>query len=554
MKKKLLFWSGGGVLFLLILIVAVAGRKKEETVYRESTAVIGDLTVGITEDGSIDIGTEDEVFDLDISALVSSSSEDTESGSGLSNGASAFGEGNMGGNMDMFNQIFSFAAQEGNTASTTDNTVTVAAVNVSVGQEVKEGDVLYLLEEDSVSEIGKKLETDVEKAKTDLEAAYGEQQVSKQSAEHTYDSSIAYGEYALTEYDAAIEKLEEAVANKEEALVLAKKEQELYQERLTAVTEETAKAKELLEAAEWGMENTDKQNSTYLYVEYFENYTQALSNYNTLEKEKEELESSLETAIDSIETLQTELSQADRTLLQGKLDAKETYDLRVLAYNTAEETYDIAVAYLDEEVKQQEEIYAAAEERFELFSSSIDGNSVLAKNDGIVTNVYLEAGDSLATDDTLITLYDLDNITMTVEVAEDDMTDIALEGAANVVLTAYPEEVFSATVTEISDASTDDSGNVTYSVTVTLTGDVGKLYQDMTGEVTFITRTTKEVLYISNRAVIRTGGKSYVKIKTEDGTIKTTEVTTGFSDGVNVEILSGLSEGDIVLIESKVGD
>ena len=72
--------------------------------------------------------------------------------------------------------------------------------------------------------------------------------------------------------------------------------------------------------------------------------------------------------------------------------------------------------------------------------------------------------------------------------------------------------------------------------------------------MTFITRTTKEVLYISNRAVIRTGGKSYVKIKTEDGTIKTTEVTTGFSDGVNVEILSGLSEGDIVLIESKVGD
>ena len=32
------------------------------------------------------------------------------------------------------------------------------------------------------------------------------------------------------------------------------------------------------------------------------------------------------------------------------------------------------------------------------------------------------------------------------------------------------------------------------------------------------------------------------------------EVTTGFSDGVNVEIIEGLSEGDVVLIESKVSE
>ena len=46
--------------------------------------------------------------------------------------------------------------------------------------------------------------------------------------------------------------------------------------------------------------------------------------------------------------------------------------------------------------------------------------------------------------------------------------------------------------------------------------------------------------------------KSYVKVKDAKGNVKTQEVVTGFSDGVNVEIVEGLEVGDVVLIESKV--
>ena len=43
-----------------------------------------------------------------------------------------------------------------------------------------------------------------------------------------------------------------------------------------------------------------------------------------------------------------------------------------------------------------------------------------------------------------------------------------------------------------------------------------------------------------------------MKVKDSDGTIEKKEVTTGFYDGVNVEITEGLSEGETVLIESQV--
>ena len=40
-------------------------------------------------------------------------------------------------------------------------------------------------------------------------------------------------------------------------------------------------------------------------------------------------------------------------------------------------------------------------------------------------------------------------------------------------------------------------------------------------------------------------------MKDDSGKVVKNEITTGFSDGNNVEVKSGLNEGDTVLIESK---
>ena len=143
----------------------------------------------------------------------------------------------------------------------------------------------------------------------------------------------------------------------------------------------------------------------------------------------------------------------------------------------------------------------------------------------------------------------MDEVTMTVTVDEDDMTDISLGSAANIALTAYPEDTFTAKVTAIGDATSDSNGNITYDVTVTLEGDVSGLFQGMT---TFVTEQTEEVLYVSRRAIITEDDKTYVKVKTADGSIVKKEITTGLSDDSNVEISGDIAEGDIVLIESSI--
>ena len=241
-----------------------------------------------------------------------------------------------------------------------------------------------------------------------------------------------------------------------------------------------------------------------------------------------------------------------RELETGQLNAKQTYDLRKLAYDTAQETYDVTLANLEEDAAVQEEIYEETKEKWEAYSSYISGSGVLAQYNGIVTGVELEEGDSISTGSVLVTLYDMEDVAMSVTVDEKDMEDISLGSEANISFTAYPEEIFRAQVTEISDASTDSDGNVLYDVTVTLEGDVSKLFQGMTGDITFVTKQSEETLYIYRRAVITENEKSYVKVRDEEGNTVKKEISTGFSDGIYIQVVEGLSEGDIVLIESRV--
>ncbi|MBR5248240.1 MAG: efflux RND transporter periplasmic adaptor subunit [Lachnospiraceae bacterium] len=578
---------------VVIIIVAMAGSKETEDItYRETTVEKGELVVGITESGSVDIGTVDQVFELDMSALqraqTGSSSGNSNSGfgagasgmgsmgggqgsfstpggssqgmggmSGMSggsqnSGSSQSGGGLSGGSTDMFGQIFNMAGSSGSNQMQTSGNLTISEVCVSIGQKVQEGDILYLLEEESVEALKEELQSNVEKAEADLKAVYADQELSRRTAQYNYDSSIAYGDYASLEYDNTIKNLQNAVKQAREDLAEARALHSDYSAQLSQFTVDYEAAVEVLNQCIWTVENTDKWTDTYAYATAFQLMESARSNVDTLKQKKEQLESNTEQALKNVNSAATALNKAERNLESGMLTADKTLALRKLAYSTAQETYDIALAYLEDAAESQEATSARAKERWEEFDSHIDGNAVRAVYNGVITSVPLAEGDTITTNDTLVTLYDTDSVDMTVSIDEDDMTDIAVGTQANINLTAYPNKIFQATVSEISDASRDSNGNVTYEVTVIISGDTSGLFQGMTGDVTLITRQTKEVVYVSNRAIIREGKNSYVKVKKEDGSVSKQKVTTGFSDGVNVEIIEGLSCGDTVLIESKV--
>ena len=548
MEKNKKIWIGAGCSIAILGIAATTGvliwknGQTSEVTYRETTVEYGNLTVGITEDSTVNIGTVSQTFDLDISALVSS---DSSSSSSTSQNDS------MGG---MGMQMFSFG---GDTYTSQSQEMVIDSVHITVGQEIQAGDVPYTLTEDSVEEIRTQLEEDVEDTLADYQALTVEQQQSYLTAKQGYDTYVTNGSLAELTYNKELQDLQDKVD--EAADTLEEKQNQVNEnlEKLVELQEELTSAKKDLKDAEAAVsENHDNRyNDPYYYTVY-------LNTRDMAQTIVDEIEDDIESLTDENETLLTEIGEATRSwneacrnLESEKLTAQQTLETDQYYASVSSEWYSIQTTSLDNEKQSAYASYESAVKKLDEFNSYIVGNDVIAEDSGVVTEVPLEEGDGVTRNTSLVTLYDASDVTMEITVSEDGYKAIDQDGEVNITYTAYPDVVYSGIISEVSDAAYDSSsGEVYYTITVTVQGDVSGLYEGMTGDVTCVTKETKEVTYVSNRAIFRDGTRSYVKVRDENGSIVEKDVTTGFSDGVNVEITEGLSQGDTVLIESKVSE
>lgn len=548
MEKNKKIWIGAGCSIAILGIAVATGvliwknGQTSEVTYRETTVEYGNLTVGITEDSTVNIGTVSQTFDLDISALVSS---DSSSSSSTSQNDS------MGG---MGMQMFSFG---GDTYTSQSQEMVIDSVHITVGQEIQAGDVLYTLTEDSVEEIRTQLEEDVEDTLADYQALTVEQQQSYLTAKQGYDTYVTNGSLAELTYNKELQELQDKVD--EAADILEEKQNQVNEnlEKLVELQEELTSAKKDLKDAEAAVsENHDNRyNDPYYYTVY-------LNTRDMAQTIVDEIEEDIESLTDENETLLTEIGEATRSwneacrnLESEKLTAQQTLETDQYYASVSSEWYSIQTTSLDNEKQSAYASYESAVKKLDEFNSYIVGNDVIAEYSGVVTEVPLEEGDGVTRNTSLVTLYDASDVTMEITVSEDDYKAIDQDGEVNITYTAYPDVVYNGVISEVSDAAYDSSsGEVYYTITVTVQGDVSGLYEGMTGDVTCVTKETKEVTYVSNRAIFRDGTRSYVKVRDENGSIVEKDVTTGFSDGVNVEITEGLLQGDTVLIESKVSE
>jgi len=85
---------------------------------------------------------------------------------------------------------------------------------------------------------------------------------------------------------------------------------------------------------------------------------------------------------------------------------------------------------------------------------------------------------------------------------------------------------------------------VTYQVLVKYTSEDTRLRTAMNVEISFITKQAKDVMLAPIKAVFAYENTPHVRLK--DGTVK--QVVTGFSDGKQTEIISGVEVGEVILV------
>lgn len=533
----------GQMIFLLLLsiiigvasIITVVLSREDKTLYRESQVIRGNLARGVTESGSVDVGTVIQNFDLDISEFTGS-------------GSFTFGMERQDGDM-----VMGMIPGVSDSGSTSDRQLEIEQVYVEAGQEIETGTPILKLTQESVEGIRTDLAQDVTDADLVYQQALTSQKQTEADAEGEYKLNSLYADYSQAEYDETVLALTEAVEAAEETLVEMQAELADAQAELAEKEVLLAEEKKVLENAIFTAEGTDKENALYWWIIAQQTADEAQELVDTLEDEIEQLRVDIEDYDEKITENETALALAQKELESGEITARGELDKRKYNAENAQEIYDVAMEQSAFEAETAKEDYEQAVRKLEEFDTVIKEQVISADTSGVITEVYAAAGDYLTGNMELISLNNYDEVTITVSVEEDDLEAAAPGNTVNVTLAAFEDEVFTGMVTETGDAEIDSNTNKTmYSVTVTVQNTGRVLYQDMTAEVTFVTDEVSEVLYIPVRAVIQENGEDYVKVREKDGKIVSKEVTTGFTDGVNIEIKEGLSEGETVLTETKV--
>ena len=279
---------------------------------------------------------------------------------------------------------------------------------------------------------------------------------------------------------------------------------------------------------------------------------------NYKELTDDELEDMIDDLDTQIDTLTLKYHQAEINAEQGKKKAELTMRQNLIKSDTADALYENTIAELEAKVQTAQLKVEELQSDIDEAASYLADGIITATSDGTVMSVNYAVGDKIKNTDSLTSsplavIGNTDVVYVSVSVDQEDIGSLEIGDPAQVVLSAFEDTYYDAVIYSISTSpAMGGTSTVSYAVTVQLQGDTSGIFNGMSATVTFVSKQVEDVIYVSNRAVTVEDGKSYVKIKDENGEAVKTEVTTGFSDGSNVEIQSGVNEGDIVLIESKV--
>lgn len=236
-------------------------------------------------------------------------------------------------------------------------------------------------------------------------------------------------------------------------------------------------------------------------------------------------------------------------------DAEDALDASSDALRDAEDRYADTVSALE-----------AASEEHESAQADLDKVTVVAPADGVITAVNVAEGGSAApgaggggasgagsgasasSGSSAPVVIASPELKVTVAINQVDIADLKADQSAIVVFDAASDLNIHAKVTRISPSASGDGAVVSYDVELELVEQHSELRAGMTATGDIITSRVADALLVPKSTLSTTGEKKFVMVVNRDGTKTKRFVSTGLSDEVNIQILSGLKSGELVAL------
>ena len=267
------------------------------------------------------------------------------------------------------------------------------------------------------------------------------------------------------------------------------------------------------------------------------------------------LEGTFEASVDTVMSadLSSSVEVESMIVVEGDFVNKGTAMFRM-----SSKSADSLVRNYKDTMDKAQESLESAQSKVDSTQDSYENYTITAPISGTVITKSVKAGDKISGGGnsgavTLATIYDLSQVTFEMSVDELDVQSVQVGQSVVVTADAFENQTFSGKVTNVSLASSNSNGVTNYPVTVTL-DEVGGLLPGMNVDGQIILEEAENVLVVPVDSLMR-GNKVYVKddtVKEADGAVpagfRSVDVETGLINDDFVEIVSGLSEGDVVYV------
>jgi HlyD family secretion protein len=303
--------------------------------------------------------------------------------------------------------------------------------------------------------------------------------------------------------------------------------------------------------------------------------------------DKDEISAQVEQSRAGLQAAEASLKSAEADYERAKVDAegpdvpllKRAYEraqgmakegvVSASALDDAEKNYEMAlnkqnvskaqVSVLKSKIAQSQATVAQDRANLAQLVEQLGYTDVLSPIDGVVLSRNVEIGDAvssilvLGSSATLVmTLGDTSEVYVKGKVDESDIGKVYLGQPARIKVESFKDKTFNGKVTKISPMGVEKDNVTTFEVRVSINNPGGELKAEMTANAEILLEEHKNVLQIPEGAILYDNQKkASVEVpdpKGKEGKRKVA-VNIGISNGAKTELLSGLKEGDQVVLQ-----
>lgn len=223
--------------------------------------------------------------------------------------------------------------------------------------------------------------------------------------------------------------------------------------------------------------------------------------------------------------------------------AKSNHEYELQAEQTRAEQREAAIKRAQAEVSLRDGEVARLQGR-------LQDLKLVAPFSGSIVSLEVRAGDKVNPFQTLAILADPSDIEIEANVPEDDMLQVSIGQDAQLVMDGFPNQRYKAKVAQIPSKPMLWQGKQVYQVRLDFAGDERAPATIRMGSDVEFNVIKSKVLLLPVGALLGDEGRRYVEVPSGSSTSKV-NVVVGSTNGTYAEVVSGLREGDSVVVRQQ---